>query len=653
VKIVNARALSLLFILPLAGCGSNDNPGGTGGTGNGAGATGGTTSGSGGTGTGGTATGGTGTGGTGTGGTGTGGTATGGTATGGTATGGTATGGTGTGGTGTGGTGTGGTATGGTGTGGTATGGTGTGGTATGGTGTGGTGGRMAAGGSAGSGTGGSSAGTGAGGSSGGSSDFQGVLQHHNTNARDGLYIDAAFTADAAKGLAVDTSFDGKFTADKVYSQPLYLAGAGGKPDQVFAFTDGNKVYAFDASTGMQTWTKSFGTPIAQNPCGSFSDNGGMGITGTPVIDPTTRTIYFVSATSEPKHTAHAISADDGTELSGWPIAVTGAAKSGSVTFSSTSQKQRAALALVGGKVFMPFGGHVGDCGDYHGWVVGIDTASKTMSAWATRAVGGAVWGSSGLASDGTSLFFATGNSKSKASDGPNSSSGDGGGAWGDSETVFKFATSLMAPAMSSTTDFFLPMNWVALDDADQDMGGTSPILVDVAGATPSKLVVSLGKDGNAYLLDRGNLGGMDATPIQKLKVSSSQIINAMASYHTATATYVVFKGGGSGCPQGQSGGLTTFKISAASPPVMSMAWCGGTSSTGSPSVTSTDASGANTIVWVVGNDNKLHGLDGDTGKSVYDGSTALGTVQTIQTPIVAKGRIFVASNSQIYALKP
>ena len=66
-----------------------------------------------------------------------------------------------------------------------------------------------------------------------------------------------------------------------------------------------------------------------------------------------------------------------------------------------------------------------------------------------------------------------------------------------------------------------------------------------------------------------------------------------------------------------------------------------------------TDSSGANAIVWAVGNDNKLHGLDGDTGKSVVDVATALGTVQTIQTPIVAKGRIFVASNSQVYALKP
>jgi hypothetical protein len=639
---VNGRVLSLFLILPLAACGSgSSDKGGTGGTGTGSGATGGTTGGSTGT-TGGTnATGGT------TGGTGTGGST------------GTTGGSTSTGGKGGGSAGLPGSTGGSTGT----TGGSGgtnpgnggsnaTGGTTGGSAGT--TGGSTATGGGAGMGMGGTSPAAGAGGT--GPSDFQGVLQHHGDAPRDGLYIEPAFTADAAKNLAVDSSFAGTFTADNVYAQPLYLVGAGGKPDQVYVFTDGNKVYAFDAGTGMQTWTKSFGTAVSGNPCGMFSDNGGMGITGTPVIDPASRTIYFAQATggSATAHSVHAINADTGAELMGWPVAVTGAAKSGGTTFDSTSQKQRAALALLNGTVYVPFGGHVGDCGNYHGWVVGIGTADQKISAWATRAVGGAVWGASGLASDGTSLFFATGNSKKSASDGPNSSSGDSGGMWGDSETVYKFPASLTPPATSATTDFFLPMNWVALDDADQDMGGTSPILMDVPGATPSKLIVSLGKDGNAYLLDRTNLGGMDATPIVKLKVSGSQIINAMAGYHTAMGSYVVFKGGGSGCPSGQSGGLTAFKINAASPPTLSMAWCGGPSSAGSPSVTSTDASGANTIVWAMGSgtDHKLHGVDGDTGKAIVDTAT-LGTVQTIQTPIVAKGRIFVAGNSQVYALKP
>ena len=235
------------------------------------------------------------------------------------------------------------------------------------------------------------------------------------------------------------------------------------------------------------------------------------------------------------KHMVHALNADTGAELSGWPVDLNAKASSGSTTFSSVVQNQRAALAMVGGKLFVPFGGHVGDCQGYHGWIVGITTgASPAVSAWVTRAIAGGIWGSSGIASDGTSLYFATGNSKSSASAGPNTSSGDSNpDNWGDAETVFKFPTSLTSPAPATTTDFFLPSNWVALDDADADMGGTSPILVTVPGATPSNLVVALGKDDNAYLLNRANLGGMDATPLAKTKVANGgPIIQALGRLH-------------------------------------------------------------------------------------------------------------------------
>jgi hypothetical protein len=207
-----------------------------------------------------------------------------------------------------------------------------------------------------------------------------------------------------------------------------------------------------------------------------------------------------------------------------------------------------------------------------------------------------------------------------------------------------------------TTTDYFVPSNWVQLDDADADMGGTNPILVNVPGATPSALLVALGKDKNAYLLNKANLGGMDATPLAKTQVSNGVIINAAAAYTTAKGTtYVVFRGSGSNCPSGQSGGLVALKISAANPPTVSTAWCGGPSGAGSPAVSQSNGSGGDTIVWAVGSDNKLHGVDGDDGTKVVfaGGSTAMSAVNSIQTPIVANGRIFVASNTQVYAWKP
>ena len=184
----------------------------------------------------------------------------------------------------------------------------------------------------------------------------------------------------------------------------------------------------------------------------------------------------------------------------------------------------------------------MGDCGGYHGWVVGINTTGPPrVTAWATRAIAGGIWGASGIASDGTSLFFATGNSKSSATATGRTSSGDADGEWGDSETVFKFPTSLVPPPITTTTDYFLPYNWVALDDADADMGGTSPILVNAPGSTPSHLLIALGKDHYAYLLDPANLGGMDAAPIAKVAASPQVIITAAAAYTTPSGTYVVF----------------------------------------------------------------------------------------------------------------
>ncbi len=493
------------------------------------------------------------------------------------------------------------------------------------------------------------------------------VLQHHNDLARDGVYVDGAFTKVAAAGLAADKTFANAKVMGNVYAQPLYLAGDGANPDAVIVATELNNVYAFDAATGAQLWTKSMGTPVdhptgngasGDLPCGNITPN--VGVTGTPVIDPATRTIYLDAMTADTtgtrtaKHMVHALDAGTGGERTGWPVDLNATAKSGSTNFQSSLQNQRAALTLVGGRVIVPFGGHVGDCQAYHGWIVSITTAgAPAVSAWATRAVAGGIWGSSGPASDGTSIFFATGNSKSSGNAGPNSSSGDNGGSWGDSETVYKFPPSATPPPMATTTDYFVPNNWVMLDDQDDDLGGTAPILVHVPGATPADLVVALGKDLNAYLLNKANLGGMDASPLAKVAVASGgAIIQATAAYTTAAGTFVVFKGSGLNCPGGQTGALTALKISASSPPKISVAWCGGPTGSGSPAVTMTNSSGADALVWVVGTDNKIYGVDGATGTNVVTTAALGSAVQNIQTPIVANGRMFVSSNSQVYALK-
>ena len=75
---------------------------------------------------------------------------------------------------------------------------------------------------------------------------------------------------------------------------------------------------------------------------------------------------------------------------------------------------------------------------------------------------------------------------------------------------------------------------------SDTDLGGVSATLIDVPGATPSQLVLALGKDRNAYLLNRNNLGGITA-PVTQLSVSGTTLRGMSAvTYRTNQGTYLL-----------------------------------------------------------------------------------------------------------------
>jgi hypothetical protein len=185
----------------------------------------------------------------------------------------------------------------------------------------------------------------------------------------------------------------------------------------------------------------------------------------------------------------------------------------------------------------------------------------------------------------------------------------------------------------------------MSLDISDTDLGGSGALLVDVPGATPSALAVALGKDGNAYLLDRGNLGGVSA-PLDSASASSGPIIQAAATYQTSRGTYVVFRA--------SSSQLTAFRITATSPPTIASAWTASQNGRGSPFVTSTDGTN-NVIVWVVGSegDQRLHAFNGDTGAVVFGGGGANDSMtgtRRLSTGIAARGRIYIANDNQVCA---
>jgi hypothetical protein len=193
------------------------------------------------------------------------------------------------------------------------------------------------------------------------------------------------------------------------------------------------------------------------------------------------------------------------------------------------------------------------------------------------------------------------------------------------------------------TSDYWSPLNWQSLDAQDIDIGGSGPVLVDLPGATPSQLVISLGKDGNAYVLDRGNLGGV-STPLAQAHVSSFPIIQAAAAYRTTQGTYIVLKGDR----------LISLRLGPANPPTITRAWARSLNGRGSPFVTTTDGT-HDVIVWAIGSegDQRLHGFDGDTGAEVFSGGGAnelMTGTRRFNTGIVAHGRIYFATDSKVYA---
>ncbi|MET0592243.1 MAG: hypothetical protein ABW133_06065, partial [Polyangiaceae bacterium] len=272
-------------------------------------------------------------------------------------------------------------------------------------------------GGTAGAGGTGGTAGSGGAGGSGGGDATGSVLQHHNHATRDGVYVDAALTKGAVASLHVDPSFATATYTAPAYAQPLYLAGSSGAPDLVIQATNQNHVIAFHATSGAKVWDVTLGAPVPKSSLASLKANCGnvdfLGVIGTPVIDAKTRTIYLGSeqaSGSSATHQIYALDADSGMTRSGWPVDV--GAKLGAA-FNALAEHQRGALAIVGDRLIVPYGGHWGDCGNYRGWVVSVSLADPNqLTSFSTRAIAGGVWAPGGIASDGASVFFTTGNTQ-------------------------------------------------------------------------------------------------------------------------------------------------------------------------------------------------------------------------------------------------
>jgi hypothetical protein len=351
------------------------------------------------------------------------------------------------------------------------------------------------------------------------------ILTQHYDNARTGQNTSETILTPA--NVSAPMSFGKLFTfpvTGYVYAQPLYMPGVvipgHGTHNVLYVATEHDLVYAFDADTlGAPLWTVSFLNGSATTvPNGDVSTGDiipEIGITGTPAIDPNTKTLYVVANTKENgqyPYRLHALDITTGAEKFGGPIllsaTVPGTGDGGStITFSNQWENQRPGLLVNNGYVFIGFAAH-GDNGPWHGWILACNVNPTTgllqaSGAWNTspNGKGNGIWSSgAGIAADTLgNAYIATGNGdySFKSTAPPPSTTVD----FGDSVVKFSLTNGVPTP-----TDYFTPYNQQSLTDADADLGSGGVIVVpDQSAPNPHVMVVS-GKQGRLYVINRDQM---------------------------------------------------------------------------------------------------------------------------------------------------
>jgi hypothetical protein len=287
---------------------------------------------------------------------------------------------------------------------------------------------------------------------------------YHRDNARTGLAANfpTVNSLEVAWTSAVDSA---------VYGQPLVIGST------VYAATTNNTVYAWDADTGTQRWHVHVGTPIrrADLPCGNVDP---LGILSTMVYDPATRLIFAVAETEAAHHTLFGLDAATGA------IKVTRAAEP--PRGERITHQQRGALTLLNDRVYIPYGGLNGDCGQYVGSVVSLPTVGDgpvTSYAVPTANEGG-IWAAGGGIVNQDRLIYSVGNGAAT------------NGTWDGSDSVVALTPQLQQ------ADAFAPISWPQDNARDLDLGSMTPALVG------SSVFVS-GKQGVGYVLRANHFGGV------------------------------------------------------------------------------------------------------------------------------------------------
>jgi uncharacterized repeat protein (TIGR03806 family) len=529
------------------------------------------------------------------------------------------------------------------------------------------------------------------------------VLTYHNDNARTGANTNETLLTPAN----VNTNTFGRLFTNNVdgyiFAQPLYVPNLSipgqGVHNVIFVATEHNSIYAFDAdgnggANGGVIWQTNLGVSaisVFTNGASMTSEFGDrynnhqftdltpeVGITGTPVIDPATGTLYVdvfsrqaTVATTNFYHHLHALSLTNGAERPNSPMLVaatypgTGVdSVGGVVNFNARQHMQRPALTLAGGILFVCYGSYA-DTDPYHGWVLGFNpttlqqltnyifntTPNATKAVFGANAAEGAIWMSgNGLCVDAnTNLYFETANGSFDGN--------TGGKNYGDS--FIKLATTNQI-SQFMVADYFTPSNQAALQSADSDLGsGGALLLPDEVGSTNHPhLLVGSAKTRQLYLVDRDNMGTYNGIIgsnriVQEFTGGTGGSCYSTPAYFNYTLYYAYAKGNPMYAYKITNGLITTTPLSTSA-----------NSFNGFGTTPSISANGtSNGIVWLIDPSTTINNGHGSAvlraynatnlALQLYNSSQLLtrdnpGNAVKYAVPTVANGKVYVGTE---YAL--
>lgn len=504
------------------------------------------------------------------------------------------------------------------------------------------------------------------------------VLTWHYDTARSGLNTNETFlTPDLVNRGTFGLLFNLP-TDDFLYAQPLYFAGVSipgkGVHNMVYAVTENDSVYAFDADSDVGVdaeplWTvhltdASAGTSAV--PLLDYGTSDGslsrLGITGTPVIDPESGTLYLVAHIKDTSgtnpsyhHLLCALDVATGAQKFGGPVVIsahvpgTGGGSSGSfVEFNDFYQLQRTGLLLVNGVVYIAFSS-LGDFGPYHGWLLGYD--AKTLQQVSVfndtpNGIAGGIWmaGAGPAADSAGNIYLMTGNGTF-----------DGRSNFGDSFVKLR-ATQSSAPTGIGleVQDYFSPSDQAILASVDGDLGSGGPILLpeEAGSAQHPHLMVGAGKDGIIYVVDRDNMGHNSPTSNDQIvQTVSTGIPSCVDSLYFNHQLYINLISSYLYCYSVTNASLSPAPISQ----TVEMLGAPG----GSPCLSANGHT--NAILWIVqasgfrtGRSAILRAYDAnDITHELYDNTQAgdrdlTGLAMKFSTPIISNGKVYVGTGSGI-----